>query len=123
MKSTIILLFIVVSYSQLLAQKSPTTLFFKEGTSQQGYVIGDASWGIQFRTEFKEKKTIYDFKELDSLYITENEQLISYHIQKYRFGKSLKKSKKLKYTMVKLIIDGPVRFYIQKLNYRMPESV
>lgn len=123
MKCTITLLFILLSINHVVAQKSSATLFFKDGTSQQGYVIGDASWDVRFSKELKGKKTTYDFKELDSLHITENEQLISYHIQKYRFGKSSKKSKKLKYTMVQLIIDGPVQFYIQRLNYKTPESV
>ncbi|MFC4633452.1 hypothetical protein ACFO3O_06015 [Dokdonia ponticola] len=123
MRFTITLLFIFFVFINVSAQKSSATLFFKDGTSQQGYVIGDASWDIRFSKELKGKKTTYDFKELDSLHITENEQLISYHIQKYRFGKSSKKSKKLKYTMAQLIIDGPVRFYIQKLKYTTPESV
>ena len=106
----------------LLAQKSPATLFFKDGTSQQGYVFGDTFWELKFSKELKGKKKKYQFEELDSVSILENDQTILYHIHKYRFRKDQKSLKNLKYTKVQLIVDGPVQLYIQNINYQTPET-
>ncbi len=116
------ILFFILCSNLLIAQKNPATIFFKNGTSQEGYVFGDTSWELRFSKELKGKKTKYQFEELDSLHITENNQLVSYHIHKYRFGKNQKKTKNLKYTKVQLIVDGPVQLYIQSLNYNTPTT-
>lgn len=122
MKYIFVSIFFILNLSILKAQKNPTTIFFKDGTSQQGYVFGDTSWELKFSKELKGKKIKYQFEELDSVHITENNQLVSYHIHKYRFGKNQKKTKNLKYTKVQLIVDGPVQLYIQNLNYNTPTT-
>jgi hypothetical protein len=117
MKYLLLYLFFFSSAFTLWSQKSPATLFFKDGTTKTGYVFGDTDWELKFSKQLKGKKTKYQFEELDSLRLTENYKENIYHIQKYKFGKNQTKLTNLKYAKVELITDGPVQLYIMKTSH------